>query len=271
MGKKLIKGVIMKSLVCKKEKGYFVISLIVSILVYLILAISIVGLLYILIGAIIAWFANGLLIGNIKGNGIKISEKQFPEAYQIVQKFSGQMKLKRIPEIYVIQSGGLLNAFATKFLGRNFVVIYSDILEVAYEKGENAISFIIAHELAHIERKHHTWKWFLYPSMLIPFLGQAYSRACEYTSDGIAAYYQKEDAVSGLLILAAGKKLYQSVNIQELIDRAEDGYGFWTWINEIISTHPLLAKRIKNVQLQAEKNNTNSNLSSVATPETLGF
>ena len=261
----------MKSLVCKKERSYFVVSLIVSILVYLIAVVSIVGLLYIFIGVIFAFFVNGLLIGSFKGNGIKITEKQFPEVYQIVQKFSKQMKLKRIPDVYVIESGGLLNAFTLKFLGRNFVVIYSDVLELAYEKGEDAISFIVAHELAHVARKHHTWQCFLYPSMIVPFLGQAYSRACEYTCDQIAAYYQTEDAISGLLILAAGKKLYRNVNIQELIDQAEDGYGFWTWVNEIFSTHPLLAKRIKNVQIQEEKNIINSNLSSAVPPEVLGL
>ena len=56
----------------------------------------------------------------------------------------------------MVQSGGLLNAFATRFSFRNLVVLYSDVMELAYEQGESAVDFIIAHELAHIaDLKNH--------------------------------------------------------------------------------------------------------------------
>ena len=109
------------------------------------------------------------------------------------------MELNPVPAIYVLQAGGLLNAFATRFLGRSFVVIYSDVLELAYMKGEAELAFVICHELAHIKRKHLAWRWFLYPSMLIPFLGAAYSRACEYTCDRFGAHYRPDGALGGFL------------------------------------------------------------------------
>ena len=108
----------------------------------------------------------------------------------------------------MIQAGGLLNAFATRFFGRDFVVIYSDVLELAYSEGDAELAFVICHELAHIKRKHLTRRLLLYPSMLIPFLGAAYSRACEYTCDRFGAHYQPDGALGGLLVLAAGKMLY---------------------------------------------------------------
>lgn len=76
-------------------------------------------------------------------------------------------------------------------------------------------------------------------------MGLAYSRYCEYTCDRIGAYYQPEGATSGLLVLAAGKKLYRDVNLQEFISQAENERGFWVWLSEIISTHPNLPKRIR--------------------------
>ena len=234
----------MESLVNPKERVYFGISLVISLLVYLGLVISIVGILYIAIGAIIAVIVHGLFIGSLRGNGVRVSEKQFPEVYRIASQLANQMGLNPVPAIYVLQAGGLLNAFATKFLGRSFVVIYSDVLELAYEKGEAELSFVICHELAHIKRKHLTWRWLLCPSMLIPFLGTAYSRACEYTCDRFGAHFMADGAVGGLLVLASGKKLYPNVNAQEFSNQANTERGFWVWFSEVLSTHPNLPKRV---------------------------
>ncbi len=151
-----------------------------------------------------------------------------------------------------MQSGGMLNAFATKFLGRNFVIIYSDVLELAYKEGEPAVAFIIAHELAHIKRKHLTWRGLLYPAMLVPLLGPAYSRACEYTSDLIAAQLVPEGAIQGLTVLATGKRLYQKLNILEVINQSEEESGFWIWLSEKFSNHPNLIKRINRVYYETK-------------------
>lgn len=235
----------MSSLVHRKERLYFGLSLVISILVYLALIVSIVGLIYLIIGAVIGLVAHGLFIGNIRGNGVRVSDRQFAEVYHIAQKICEDMGIDKVPKIYVLESGGLLNAFATRFLGRNFVVIYSDILEVAYKQGEEALAFVVAHELAHIKCKHLTRRWFLYPALLIPFLGSAYSRACEYTCDLMAAHYQPEGAVPGLLILAVGKNLYEKVNLEEFIIQAEEENDFWVWFAEILATHPYLPKRVR--------------------------
>ncbi len=234
----------MESLVNPKEKVYFGISLVISLLVYLTLVISIVGIAYIAIGAIIVVIMHGLFIGSLRGNGVRVSENQFPEVYRIATQLANQMGLNPVPAIYVLQAGGLLNAFATKFLGRTFVVIYSDMLELAYEKGESELAFVICHELAHIKRKHLTRRWLLYPAMLIPFLGVAYSRACEYTCDRFGARHRPDGAIGGLLVLAAGKKLYRNVNAQEFSKQADTERGFWVWYSEVLSSHPNLPKRV---------------------------
>jgi len=240
----------MESLVDPKERVYFSISLVISLLVYLALVVSIVGIAYIAIGAVIEVIVQGLFIGSIRGNGIRVSEKQFPEVYRIASQLANQMGLNPMPAIYVLQAGGLLNAFATKFLGRSFVVIYSDVLELAYAKGESELAFVICHELAHIKRQHLTWRWLLYPSMLVPFLGTAYSRACEYTCDRFGSHYRPDGAVGGLLVLASGKRLYCSVNPQEFGNQADTERGFWVWFSEVLSTHPNLPKRVKTLGLE---------------------
>lgn len=238
----------MKNLKNPDEKVLFVILAIISIIVYLLLIISIFGIIYIIIGLIVALIIQGLYIGHIKGNGIKLSEKQLPEVYSIAVELSRKIGLNKVPDIYLIQSGGMLNAFAAKFLSRNFVIIYSDILELAYEKGQAEVAFIICHELAHIKSKHLSLRWLIEPGLLIPFLGSAYLRACEYTADNYGAYFCSDGAVSGLLILASGKKLYRQVNIQEYCSQPFNDGGFWVSFSEALSTHPNLPNRIKSVQ-----------------------
>ena len=239
----------MESLVHPKEKIYFRILLVISLIGYLILIFSIAGIGYLVAGMIITLILHGLFIGALRGNGIRVSEKQFPEVYRLTEQYANQMGLSPVPSVYVLQAGGLLNAFATRFLGRNFVIIYSDVFELAYEK-ESALAFIICHELAHLKRKHLTKLWLLYPAMIIPFLGSAYSRACEYTCDRFGAHFRPDGASLGFLILAAGKKLYRNVNLQEYIDQAENERGFWVWFSEIVSSHPNLPKRIKALSQQ---------------------
>lgn len=242
------------NLVTRKETIYFVISLLISILLYASWGVFIYLrpqlLLYIIFFALYTLFSHGLLIGHLKGNAIKVTSAQFPEVYSIAQDLSTKMGLKKAPEIYVLQAGGCLNAFATRFAGRDFAVIYSDVLELAYKQGESALEFIICHEFAHLKNKHIQKKLWLLPASFIPFLGSAYSRACEYTCDRFGAYFQPEGAIKGLLVLAAGKELYTLVNIQEYIKQAEHDSGFWSWLAEIFATHPHLYKRLHKVSLQ---------------------
>jgi Zn-dependent protease with chaperone function len=112
--------------------------------------------------------------------------------------------------VYIIESGGLLNAFATKvfglFFGKNMVVLYSDFVDIGLDSEGKELDYVIAHELAHIKRNHIVKSLLIFPAMWVPFIGTSYLRMAEYTCDRMAAYYtdNPEDAINGLLILAAG-------------------------------------------------------------------
>lgn len=186
----------------------------------------------------------GLLIGYLKGNAVKINEKQFPDIYNIVKNQSEALGLAKTPQVYLLQAGGLLNAFATQFLGSNYIVIYSDVLEEAYEGNLASVEFIIGHELGHVKRKHIFKNFILFPSIVVPFLSQAYSRACEYTCDNIGAALSPKGTRNGLVLLAAGKKLYKKVNVQQFMYQSKEEGGFWAWFAEKVSTHPKLSKRV---------------------------
>ncbi len=241
-----------------KEEMYFSIRLAISIALYALIAFMIAKafsspvlgaqffVLSFYVGLILLYLfvSMGLLVGYIKGNAVKITQNQFPEAYSILEMQCERLGIDKIPSAYILQSGGVLNAFATKFIGRNYVVIYSEIFELAYEQGQDALEFVIGHELGHIKRNHITKRLYLLPSAIIPFLSPAYSRACEYTCDNIGQALNHNGAREGLLVLAAGKTLYKKVNIAEYINEEREESGFWKWFSEKVSSHPNLPKRV---------------------------
>jgi Zn-dependent protease with chaperone function len=193
---------------------------------------------------LIGWYAHGMALGQVRGNAVRVSEKQFPQLYRLAVTHARRLGLKEVPAVYVLQSGGLLNAFATRFSGRDFVVINSDVLELALDQGEGAVGFIVGHELAHLWRGHLRHRWLTMPARFLPYLGSAYSRACEYTCDRIGAACQPDGAISGLLALAAGKQLHPHVDVREFAAQAEKDKSFWIRRAELMSSHPLLPKRV---------------------------
>lgn len=240
-----------------KENIYFAICLILSLLIYTGIILGIMAGMEFGKGPFIAVFGfyaviiivalhvmRGVLVGYIRGNAVKLGPHQFPEIHQVVISQSQALGLGRVPDVYLLQQGGLLNAFATRFMGSDYVVLYSDLMEEAYEKNQETVNFVIAHELGHIKRNHILKRIIILPAMMMPFLGYAYSRACEYTCDSIGASLSPEGARSGLLVLAAGKRLYRDVDAHLFMEQRYTESGFWTWFAEKLSTHPHLTKRL---------------------------
>lgn len=194
-----------------------------------------------------AWIRSGLFVGFVRGSCVRVGPEQFPDIYSILSSHSTLLNLKQIPSLYIMQQGGILNALAMRFVGKNYVVIYSDVLAAAYKEGVDAVSFIIAHELGHIKRMHMTKNLFLFPSLFVPFLHNAYSRACEYTCDGIGFGLNQSGSVKGLCILSVGPALHDKVNIIKYIEESSRERGFWVWLSEKLSSHPFLPNRIANL------------------------
>jgi Zn-dependent protease with chaperone function len=236
----------------RKERVYFALMLVVSAAVYVGIAAEllfdtagagvVVG--YGLFLALFLFIMHGLMIGRIRGNGVRVTATQFPALHAAIVNHAATLGLEKVPDVFLLEAGGLLNAFATRFLGRDFVVLYSDVLAMAERGGQAVVGWIVAHELAHVRRGHLRRRWMITPARFIPYLGAAYSRACEYTCDRIAAHCQPDGAVEGLLALAAGPALYRRMDAREFADQVHTDGGFWVRRAELISMHPTLPKRV---------------------------
>ena len=195
---------------------------------------------------IIAVFAHSLLITWIKGNSVKVTKDQFPDLWEQYEYCCARLGItNKRPELYLAQADGMLNAIATRFMRRDYVVLLSDVVDALEEKPE-AIKFYMGHELGHIQQRHLTRHWWLWPGLFYPLVGPAYSRACEYTCDryGYACCNNLEDAKRALAVVVAGSIRWKRLNFKAFEAQALESGGFWMSVNELTSDYPWLCKRM---------------------------
>jgi len=235
------------SLLYGSEKSLFAIELVLSVIAWVALIVGTFGvaLIYILLFFIGYLFAQSALISYLRGTATRVTAEQFPDLHQRVVQCSQRLGVSNIPEAYLLHAGGVFNAFATRFLGRNFIVLFSDVVD-ALEPEPEALNFYIGHELGHIRRNHLLWSWVLLPASILPLLGAAYSRAREYTCDmhGLACCPSREIAARGLGALAAGGRRWKTMSLGKYAGQAGAAGGFWMSFHELISSYPWLVKRM---------------------------
>jgi Zn-dependent protease with chaperone function len=242
---------------------------IASLFIWGLFAITIIGLIYAALIGVFFFVAHAVLVAHVRGSGVRLGPEQFPELHRAVERLAQRMGMQRVPETYLMQAGGTLNAFASKFMRTNIVVLFSDLLEACGDD-DAARDMIIAHELGHIHAGHLRWAWFLLPGSFVPFLGTALSRAREYTCDryGIAGAGRRDSALLGLAILAAGGKHGPRVNREAMVRQREQLNTGWMRLAEWLSTHPPLANRMAELDPALD---AMTNVSSAGTVRALGI
>ena len=261
--RQLTSGEIAMKLVYGKEKPLFALVLILSLLIWALVAIGVASTALVALGPakgaaaigagllviyIILIFAHSGYISHLRGNGAKISKDQYPDLYEQVENACKKLGMAKVPDAYLLNSNGVLNALATRFLWRNYLVLYADIVN-ALDERPGAVSFYIGHEIGHIKRGHLLWGPVLTPGKCFPLLGFGYRRAQEYTCDlhGLACCAGLEDAQRALVVLAAGKRRWKSMNLGAYTEQVKMTGGFWMSFHEFTSDYPWLVKRVEQV------------------------
>lgn len=151
------------------------------------------GVLVGLFAPILAFFVIRYMFWNTAANSVEVTDKQFPELYAIYRELAEEMGfsadgkgIDKLPQLYISNGNGALNAFASKCqLKRGYVVLYSDLVDLAYTHGEfDTIKFVLAHELGHIKCGHvNLWRGLIAPVTTALFLDKTVTRAQEYTAE----------------------------------------------------------------------------------------
>lgn len=237
----------MDKLIYPRERTLGKITLVLGVIAWATVLIGTVGLalLYVLMGFIAYVFAQSAWVASIRGTAVQITAEQFLDLNTKFEKCCETLGLDTVPEAYLLNGNGVYNAFAARFFGRNFVILYSDVVD-AFESDPDSINFYIGHELGHIRLKHLTGHLWRLPILWLPLLGAAYSRAKEYSCDrhGRACCETAESAARALLVLGAGPRRAHATNIKAYSRQITNNLGFWASFHEIINGYPWLTKRV---------------------------
>jgi Zn-dependent protease with chaperone function len=231
----------------RHEEPLFWISVYFAVTMWLMLLLISFGLIIpiMLLLGLLGMFAHSLLIAWLKGNAVKVTAQQLPDLYALYEQTCARLDIQKKPELYLAQSDGMLNAMATRFMRRDYVVLLSAVVEALADRPQ-AIKFYMGHELGHIKRKHLSRHWWLWPGRLFPLLSPAYSRAREYTCDrhGFASCDNLDDAKRALAVLVAGPDLWKKLDLNAFESQSQETGGFWMAVNELTADYPWLCKRM---------------------------
>lgn len=197
---------------------------------------------------IVFYFAIYYLHAYTRSMSLRITKKNFPEVYELIENYAKKLGMKKVPEAYVMQENGVLNAFSAYIIGRQYIQINAEIFEVAYREHHDmdSLGFIIAHEMAHIYYGHATLHYNL-PILFaqsVPLFSSIASRTREYSCDRLAQRVSGSDGVSAMFMLMVDRHLYPLVDREDYLEQAKKQKGFFVWITNLFSTHPIMCKRI---------------------------
>ncbi|HEX8616742.1 MAG TPA: M48 family metalloprotease, partial [Thermoanaerobaculia bacterium] len=110
------------------------------------------------IGLLVMWAGAVLtrrkLSGTLRGGALRVGPKQFPEIHERVTALAAAMGIKKLPEVYILESN-TQNAFAMKHGKKSRIVLVDDmVFGSALTGNDNVLTWILAHELAHIALGH---------------------------------------------------------------------------------------------------------------------
>lgn len=181
-------------------------------------------------------------------NSVEVTERQFAEIHVMYRELVERMGIDPIPRLYITNGNGVLNAFASKCrVRRSYVIVFSDLLEIAYEQGDwDGVRFALAHELGHVKCNHVAlWRTAIMPVPRLFFLGRSVIRAQEYTADRCAAYYAPAGARS-MLVLYAGKRMYRHCDMDVYEQSVRDHRdGFWLRVANFLADHAVGFRRME--------------------------
>jgi Zn-dependent protease with chaperone function/type II secretory pathway pseudopilin PulG len=234
-------------LVAPRERALGTVTLVIGIVGWLVLIGGTFGAALIVLGLgyLVYLFVQSALIAHVHGNGVALSAAQFPDLYADFWACCQRLEIVELPDAYLLAGDGRLNAFATRFLGVQYVVLLSDLVD-AMAGHPDGVRFYLGHELGHLRRRHLLGQLLRWPALWLPLLGAAYSRARETTCDrhGAACCSSRENAARALAALAAGSQRWRQLDLNAYVEQTRQPPGFWMSFHGLTSAYPWLSQRV---------------------------
>ena len=186
---------------------------------------------------------------SIRGNSIRLSEKQFPEIYAILQDHCRRLGMTQVPELFLTSSS--IAPFSQTFSSwrENYIVLHQIIFDIDVQKTTDVLAFILGHELGAIRLKQTNVinEMLLTYVSAVKWLRNPLSRARTYSRDRYGATLAPT-GFRGLLINAAGRRLMDQVDVQEYLDQSRHYGSLWANANILFEAKPAVFSRINQLR-----------------------
>ena len=184
---------------------------------------------------------------------VRVTPKNFPEIYEKSVEFTRLLGLKKVPEVYITQENGVLNAFSAWVAGKRYVQLNAEIVDIAYmeNKDFDVVYFVMAHEFGHQYFNHPTLMHNLsiFVANMIPLLRPLYSRSQEYSADRVAQVLTEDVGVRCMAMLTVGRHLYPHVDVDDYLENIYRKPNVLErlarWIVNLLTDHPINPLRVR--------------------------
>ncbi|HXO17258.1 MAG TPA: M48 family metallopeptidase [Candidatus Dormibacteraeota bacterium] len=183
---------------------------------------------------------------SIRGNSVRLSDKQFPEVYAILRDHCRRLGMVEVPELFLTAS--TIAPFSQTFSSwrEKYIVIHQSIFDIDDSKTMDVVSFVLAHELGAI-RLNQTAVWnemLLTYVSAIKWLRNPLERVRTYSRDRYGAALSPT-GFRGLLIHAVGRRLMDHVDIVDYLAQERRYGGFWSSVNVFFEGKPQVFTRLR--------------------------
>jgi len=188
------------------------------------------------------------------GNAVRVHKNQYLNIYDTFKDQAARLGISKA-SLYIIQDP-YLQAF-TLGITSCTVVLTSALVE---QLNQEELNFIIAHELGHYKAGHTKLSTLFIPlgsnNVLSNLVFGLWNRKAEYSCDrcGIILTKDIDSAISALIKLAVGEKLYKRLDIKGYVAQIKTAERSSVKISELLVSHPLITNRIKSLMLFWKEN-----------------
>ncbi len=182
---------------------------------------------------------------SVRGNSVRLSERQFPEVYAVFRSHCERLGMTEMPELFI--TTGTIEPFSQAFSSwrENYIVLHQVLFDIDDRKTMDVISFVLAHELGAV-RLNQTAVWnemLLTYVSAIKWLRNPLERARTYSRDRYGAALSPT-GFRGLLINAIGRRLMDRVDIEDYLNQERRYGGFWSAVNVFFEAKPQVFTRL---------------------------
>jgi Zn-dependent protease with chaperone function len=219
--------------------------------------------------------------GNLLGNAVKVSDRQFSRINSIAKECSQTLGITP-PQVYIVNNP-VLNAGTFGTDEESFIVVHSALVD---QYTDEELRFVLGHECGHIHNSHVVYLTTLHFLHMVAraYLGllvmpaiiplNAWSRRAEITCDraGMLCSKNEQVAARALTKLVVGsKKLYEEFNLEAFLEQYEEGKESIGRYMEALASHPFLPKRVLAMRVFAESSLYRQHAASSGTPTGLAM